>query len=231
MPFLSTAVTLAERSLRARPLRRFAGIALAGLALAACSVETVDPNAGSGMRPRPGRACTAEYRPVCAARGGESQTCANACMAQSSGFRILGPGECRDSRPERRPDERRACTREYAPVCATRGDDRQTFANACEARASGYDIIGRNECRRVPADRNRSGWREADRDGRGKPRADRSDRNRGDRVSDDRTPRVCTSEYNPVCAQQGRDRRTFGNACAAEVAGFSVVRPGECPAR
>jgi len=214
MPILSTV------------FRRRAGriaVALAGLALAACSVDVVNPNAGGGLRPSPGRACTAEYRPVCAARGGESQTFANACEAQSSGFRVLGSGECRHGRPEPRPDESRACTREYAPVCAARGRERQTFANACEARSSGYDIVGRGECQtaRPDRDRDRGEWREGDREREGRDR-DRDNRDR---------PRVCTSEYKPVCAQQGRDRRTFGNACAAEVAGARVIRAGECPAR
>ncbi|MFC3076283.1 Kazal-type serine protease inhibitor domain-containing protein [Shinella pollutisoli] len=242
MPILSTLF---------RPRAGRIVVALAGLVLAACSVDVADPNAGGGFRPSPGRACTAEYRPVCAARGGDSQTFANACEAQASGFRVLGPGECRHGRPEPRPDESRACTREYAPVCAARGRERQTFANACEARASGYDILGRGECQVVPADRNRNDrgeWREGDRerDGRDRDRADRNDRSRGDRDRDGRDrndrgrddraglprdQRVCTSEYKPVCGQQGRDRRTFGNACAAEVAGFRVVRPGECPAR
>lgn len=234
MPILSTV------------FRRRAGriaVALAGLTLAACSVDVANPNAGGGFRPSPGRVCTAEYRPVCAARGGESQTFANACEAQSSGFSILGPGECRHGRPEPRPDEGRACTREYAPVCGARGRERQTFANACEARSSGYDIIGRGECQvaRPDRERDRGEWREGD--DRNRERADRNDRNRDDRgrsergreERDDRDrprdQRVCTMEYKPVCGQQGRDRRTFGNACAAEVAGFRVLRPGECPAR
>lgn len=194
--------------------RRMAGriaVALVALVLAACSAEVADPYAG-GYRPRPAPICPAEYRPVCATRGGEPQTFANACEAQASGFRILGPGECRLRPPPPRPDEGRACTREYAPVCAARGGERQTFANACEARRSGYDILGRGECRMIRPDR--------DRDDRGRDR----DRDRDDR-------RVCTSDYNPVCAQQGRDRRTFGNACTAEVAGYRIVRRGECPMR
>ena len=40
------------------------------------------------------------------------------------------------------------CTREYDPVCARRGDDRQTFANSCLADAAGYRIIRPGECRR-----------------------------------------------------------------------------------
>ena len=39
------------------------------------------------------------------------------------------------------------CTREYDPVCARRGDDRQTFNNGCLAEAAGYRILRPGECR------------------------------------------------------------------------------------
>ena len=54
-----------------------------------------------------------------------------------------GPGY----RPPPRP-EPRYCTREYEPVCARRGHDRQTFPNGCMAERAGYRIVGRGECRR-----------------------------------------------------------------------------------
>lgn len=201
-----------------RFLFRLAGriaIVLTAGALAACSVE-VDEG-GSGYRPGP-QACTMEYRPVCGARGNDLQTFANSCEARSSGYRIVGRGECRQGgRPHPYPDEDRACTREYAPVCGASGRDRQTFANACEARKSGYDVIGRGECR----------FRRPDGDGRDRERPDWNGR---DRDRDRNDQRVCTMEYNPVCGQRGRDRKTFGNACSADVAGYRVVSPGECSA-
>ena len=40
------------------------------------------------------------------------------------------------------------CTREYAPVCGERGRDRQTFGNACVARAEGFRVVHAGECRR-----------------------------------------------------------------------------------
>lgn len=190
-------------------LSRLAGriaILLAAGTLAACQVD-VDQG-GGGYRPGP-QACTMEYRPVCGARGNDLQTFANSCEARSSGYQIVGRGECRQGgRPDPRPDEGRACTREYAPVCGASGRDRQTFANACEARRSGYDVIGRGECQVRRPDND---W------GNGR------DRDRGEQ-------RVCTMEYNPVCGQRGRDRRTFGNACSAGVEGYRVVSPGECRA-
>jgi len=51
------------------------------------------------------------------------------------------PGE---GRPDRGP---RACTREFAPVCARQGRREQTFANACMAEADGFRVIGRGDCR------------------------------------------------------------------------------------
>lgn len=41
-------------------------------------------------------------------------------------------------------------------------------------------------------------------------------------------PRFCTREYAPVCGRDGRDSRTFGNACEARAAGYRIVREGEC---
>jgi hypothetical protein len=41
-------------------------------------------------------------------------------------------------------------------------------------------------------------------------------------------PRVCTREYEPVCARRGPDRRSFPNACEADRAGFRAVYPGQC---
>ena len=41
-------------------------------------------------------------------------------------------------------------------------------------------------------------------------------------------PAFCTREYAPVCAVQGGDRRTFGNACVARAEGYRIVASGEC---
>ncbi len=40
-------------------------------------------------------------------------------------------------------------------------------------------------------------------------------------------PDACTADYTPVC---GCDDETYGNACAAHVAGVSVACNGECGA-
>ncbi len=59
---------------------------------------------------------------------------------------MIGDGECR-SGGGGGGEEPRFCTREYAPVCARRGGDRQTFSNSCEAENAGYRIISDGECR------------------------------------------------------------------------------------
>jgi hypothetical protein len=104
----------------------------------------------------------------------------------------------RDPIPEPGP---RYCTREYQPVCARRGGDRQTFSNACRAEASGYSVIRYGECRRG---------------GGG-----------GDDY--DRPPEFCSREYRPVCAVNDRGGvRDFPNACEAQAANWRVVGDGPC---
>ena len=49
------------------------------------------------------------------------------------------------------PERPQFCSRQYDPVCATRGGDRQTFPNACQAEESGYRILRDGECRGGPA--------------------------------------------------------------------------------
>ncbi len=51
-----------------------------------------------------------------------------------------------DYRPPPRPGPSH-CTREYEPVCARRGRDRQSFSNACLARRAGYRIVDDGLCR------------------------------------------------------------------------------------
>ena len=41
-------------------------------------------------------------------------------------------------------------------------------------------------------------------------------------------PRICTREYQPVCARRDGERRTFPNECLAETSGYRVIRNGEC---
>lgn len=111
-------------------------MAFAGLiVLSACTVVVDEPGPGPGF-------CTREYDPVCARRGGERRTFANACLADRAGWRIVRNRECR----RESGGEQRFCTREYRPVCARRHGNFRTFGNACEADAAGWRIVSRGEC-------------------------------------------------------------------------------------
>ncbi|MER9052642.1 Kazal-type serine protease inhibitor [Mesorhizobium sp. M0213] len=110
--------------------------------LAACTV-VVDE--GPGPRPPwPGpQFCTRQYDPVCARRGGDRQTFANACLAERAGYRIIREGECRRGGGG---GEQTFCTREYRPVCARRHGELRTFPNECEARAADYRVVDDGPC-------------------------------------------------------------------------------------
>lgn len=97
--------------------------------------------------PGPGRpiACTLEHAPVCARRGSQQRSFSNACNAQAAGFLVVHRGECLMSSPPGAGGPV-ACTREFAPVCAVRGNARRTFDNACLARANGFHSIRAGRC-------------------------------------------------------------------------------------
>lgn len=109
--------------------------------------------------------------------------------------------------PPPRPD--RICTREYQPVCGEARGDQRTFGNACEAGAAGYRIAYGGECRRGPRPVSSPGFNP------GPSRPQQSDR-------------ICSRQYEPVCARQGNRERTFGNACEADKAGFRIVERRPC---
>lgn len=94
---------------------------------------------------------------------------------------------------------RRVCTQQYDPVCGRRGTSHRTFGNACEAQVSGYFVEYRGRCRDARRGRDRRESR-----------------------------RFCTREYDPVCAIGRAGRKTFGNACEADVAGYRIVHGGRC---
>jgi hypothetical protein len=104
-----------------------------------CSVSGL-PGAGRPI------ACTLEHAPVCARRGSRERTFSNACNAQAAGFLVVHRGECLMSSPPGTGGPV-ACTREFAPVCAMRGNVVRTFDNACLARASGFHGIRPGRCR------------------------------------------------------------------------------------
>ena len=125
-----------------------ATLLLSGAVVAACTAVVVEERPPT--RPGAPQMCTMQYDPVCGERRGSRQTFGNACEADRAGYRIVHPGECRRggwAGPGTAPPDRpQFCTREYAPVCATRGGSRQTFGNSCEAEAAGYRIIRDGRC-------------------------------------------------------------------------------------
>lgn len=96
-------------------------------------------------------------------------------------------------------DRPQACTMEYMPVCAQRGNQRQTFGNSCSARAEGFRVVHNGECR-----------------GGERP------------TPPPPQQRACTREFAPVCGQRGGRLQTFSNACEAGRADFRIVHRGQC---
>lgn len=90
------------------------------------------------------------------------------------------------------------CPQIYAPVCAERGGNFETFPNQCTANAEGFRVVHDGECRRGPSPFPPS------------------------------RPQFCTREYDPVCARRGPIVRTFGNACSARAEGFQIIHGGQC---
>jgi hypothetical protein len=121
--------------------RGLASVVLAVLA-GSCTVVVDEGSGHYRPSPRP-QLCTAEYVPVCAVRGHDRKTFANACTARRAGYGVVHRGQCqRESRPSRPA----MCTRDYRPVCARRGGKVRTFSNACEARAADFRIISGGSC-------------------------------------------------------------------------------------
>jgi hypothetical protein len=126
-------------SIRSPVIYRIGALAAAVFMLASCTVVVDEPV--RPLPPRPGPpACTREFNPVCARRGGDTQTFSNACIARAEGYRIIHRGECRRAEPPR------MCTREYRPVCARRGPDIRTFGNACEAESANFRVLYPGRC-------------------------------------------------------------------------------------
>lgn len=44
-------------------------------------------------------------------------------------------------------------------------------------------------------------------------------------------PEFCPRVYDPVCAERGRDRQTFSNACEARSEQYRIIYPGQCRPR
>lgn len=202
-------MTVFRRTIR---ITSFLGLAL----LSACSVSVDEP----GPRPRPDRdndrpqMCTREYDPVCAGQGRREQTFPNGCVAEAEGFRVTSRGEC----SAQRPDFGMSQPVDDSGMRPPRGRDwdRDQDRDRDEDRD---DNRGRDRDTQNNQGRDREGTRDRD-DNRGRDR---------DRPSDDEgQAQVCTREFAPVCARQGRREQTFANSCMAEAEGFRVTGNGAC---
>jgi hypothetical protein len=140
------------------------------------------------------------------------------------------------------------CTREYAPVCARRGQNFRTFSNSCVAEEAGYRIVSAGECRGggggvaiEPACPKTFDPVCASRGNDARTFVNScTARETGFRViypgecraggggGGGGREQFCTREYAPVCARRGSRFQTFPNECEAENAGYRVISDGAC---
>lgn len=140
--------------------------------------------------------------PVCVPDTPPALSCANVLCSQGNQCveTTTGPRCVPHAQPPNStPWEDRTCPANYDPVCAQKDGYKRTFGNRCEANRSGYTVLGHGECGSISTP-----------------------------PPPPTPPQVCPTIYQPVCAQKGFQRQTFGNACEASRNNFSLIYQGPC---
>lgn len=209
----------------------------------------------TGTCATPPQACDKSYVPVC---GCDDKTYGNACDAASAGVSVAHAGECEVVEPGGtcgtrgsgscpkgqyclfapeadcgRSDaggtctnlpQSTACTTIYAPVC---GCDGKTYGNDCSARQAGVSIDHDGACEAPPTAGTCGGLLGEQCDAGffcDYPLATQC--GSGDQTGTcTKLPDACDLSLVPVC---GCDGMSYGNACAANMAGVAVASPGNC---